>query len=330
MSSPDFAHQPVLVEKVAELFGRVPPGTVIDATVGGGGHARAILEANPSVSILGFDLDADAVRAASAALAAFGERAHVIRSRFDAMTSYVRGEGVGDQAAAGGRIPGVSGVLFDLGVSSYQLDTPQRGFSFSREGPLDMRMDQSSPLTAADVVNSMDPAQMAALIAANGEGTFAMRIARAIADARPLTTTRQLSEVIREAIPARARRTGRHPAARVFQAIRIAVNAELDVLRSGLGQALELVVPHGRVVVIAYHSGEDRIVKRAFADAVSGGCVCPSGLPCVCGAVPRAAFVSGSGTIRPSEEEISRNPRAASARLRVVEILRRAGDPDGS
>ncbi len=312
MSSEDtFRHRPVMAGEVVELLVGVPSGTVVDATVGGGGHSRAILESHPGVTVLGIDADEEAVAAATAELAEFGSRARVVQGRFDALAAIVRARGAEP----------VTGVLFDLGVSSHQLDVARRGFSYRQGGPLDMRMDASGGLTAADVVNAMDPRHLAELIAANGEPVYARAIARAIVAARPLSTTLELAEAVKSAIPARARRHGGHPATRVFQAIRIAVNGELDVLRAALGQALDVVVPSGRICVISYHSGEDRIVKRAFVEAVTGGCSCPSGLPCVCGARPRAAFVRRSGAIRPSEAEVASNRRAASARLRVVEVV---------
>jgi 16S rRNA (cytosine1402-N4)-methyltransferase len=214
----------------------------------------------------------------------------------------------------------VSGVLFDLGVSSHQLDTPGRGFSYRADAPLDMRMDRQWGVTAADIVNGEDEQVLARLFAENGERRFARRIARRIVEHRPVETTRQLAEVVRDAIPAATRRTGGHPAKRVFQALRIAVNEELDVLKTGLDAALDLLAPGGRCVVLAYHSGEDRIVKAAFRDAATGGCTCPPALPCACGAVPRVRLVT-RGARKPSAAEIARNPRAESARLRAVEKL---------
>jgi 16S rRNA (cytosine1402-N4)-methyltransferase len=215
---------------------------------------------------------------------------------------------------------GISGALFDLGVSSAQLDDASRGFSYREDAPLDMRMDPDERRTAADVVNDLSEDELARLLAANGEGRFARRIAAAIVAARPLATTGELAGVVRDAIPAPARRRGGHPAKRVFQAVRIEVNAELEVLDRALDVAIDLIVPGGRCVVLSYHSGEDRLVKARFADAVTGGCTCPPGLPCVCGARPRGRLI-GRGARKPAPAEIEANPRVASARLRALERL---------
>ncbi len=215
---------------------------------------------------------------------------------------------------------GLSGVLFDLGVSSPQLDVAERGFSYRRDAPLDMRMDPTSGPSAADLVNDLDEDSLVELLTDNGEGRFARRIARAMIEARPLTTTGQLADVVRSAIPAATRRTGGHPARRVFQAIRIAVNDELGQLQSALDDALSLLRPGGRCVAIAYHSGEDRLVKTTFVRAATGDCRCPPGLPCACGADPQFRLVR-RGARRPTAEEIGRNHRAEAARLRVIERL---------
>lgn len=308
-----FAHEPVMVDEVVALFAPVPPGVVIDATVGAGGHASAILGAHPHLRVLGIDRDPEAVVAAGEALAPFGDRARVHHARFDDLADALGRE----DAFSGDR---VTGVLFDLGVSSPQLDRPGRGFSYRRDAPLDMRMDPTSGPTAADVVNTWSIEALTRLFAANGEGRFAARIARAVVAARPLSTTTQLAETVRSAIPAAARRHGGHPARRVFQAVRIAVNDELDVLARALDVAVGILAPRGRCVAIAYHSGEDRLVKAAFAHAVTGGCVCPPGLPCACGAVPVGRLVF-RGAHRPTSAEVERNRRAESARLRALERL---------
>jgi 16S rRNA (cytosine1402-N4)-methyltransferase len=214
----------------------------------------------------------------------------------------------------------VSGVLLDLGVSSPQLDRPERGFSFRGDAPLDMRMDQDQALTAADVVNGYDERDLARVLRRHGDEVHAGRIARAIVAARPLHTTAQLAEVVRGAIPAPARRRGGHPARRTFQALRIEVNGELDVLPPALDAALEVTAAGGRIVVLSYHSGEDRLVKAAFRAAETGGCTCPPGLPCACGAEPRARLLR-RGARKPSPAEVAANPRAESARLRAVEVL---------
>jgi 16S rRNA (cytosine1402-N4)-methyltransferase len=240
----------------------------------------------------------------------------VEQARFDDLAEVLDRAGVDHLSAA----------LFDLGVSSPQLDRPERGFSYRSAGPLDMRMDPSRPLSASDVVNSWPEADLVQLFRANGEARFARRIARAIVAARPLLETAELAEVVRSSIPAAARRTGGHPARRVFQAIRIAVNAELDVLPAAIDAAVDRLVPGGRCVVLSYHSGEDRIVKSRFRLAATGGCVCPPGLPCVCGAEPAVRLLT-RGALRPTAQEIATNRRAESARLRAVERLGSTSEP---
>ncbi|MHB1487000.1 MAG: 16S rRNA (cytosine(1402)-N(4))-methyltransferase RsmH [Acidimicrobiales bacterium] len=307
--SQDFAHVPVMANEVTDVLIRVPAGLVLDATVGGGGHATALLRARSDLGIIGLDRDEVAVGAATKALTPFGDRVRVIRGNFANMAEVV-------EALAP---DGLSGVLFDLGVSSAQFDQAERGFSYRFDAPLDMRMDRRDTLSAADVINAWTVPELAAIFAANGEGRFSGRIARAIEAARPLRTTFELSNVVRSAIPAAARRTGGHPAKRVFQAVRTAVNNEIAVLGPALRSALGALVPGGRAVVLSYHSGEDRIVKDVFGLAVTGGCICPPGLDCVCGARREARhLVRGK---RPGRVELEANPRASSARLRAVEKL---------
>ncbi|HYD09519.1 MAG TPA: 16S rRNA (cytosine(1402)-N(4))-methyltransferase RsmH [Acidimicrobiales bacterium] len=306
MTSQPFEHEPVMVEEVVDLFAAVPAGTVVDATTGGAGHARAILDAHPHVRITGLDQDPVAVAAARERLAPYGERAEVIHARFDRIAEVVAGP--------------VSGVLFDLGVSSVQLDVAERGFSHRFDAPLDMRMDTTSGRTAADIVNGYDEARLARMLREHGDERFATRIAKAIVANRPIDTTGRLVEVIRDAIPAPARRKGGHPATRSFQAVRIEVNDELDVLPVALDAALALLAPGGRCAVLAYHSGEDRIVKSVLRDASTGGCTCPPSLPCACGATPTVRLLK-RGAWKPTADEIARNPRAESARLRAVEKL---------
>jgi 16S rRNA (cytosine1402-N4)-methyltransferase len=226
--------------------------------------------------------------------------------------------------AEAGAADEVSGVLFDLGVSSPQLDDPERGFSYREPGPLDMRMGPDARRSAADVVNTYDEAELARLFADSGERRFARRIAKAVVAARPLATTSELAEVVRGAIPAAARRTGGHPARRVFQAIRIEVNGELEVLGPALDAALDLLLPGGRCVTLAYHSGEDRLVKDRFLTASTGGCICPPGMPCTCGAVPVVRLLN-RGARKPSAAEVAANRRAEAARLRAVEKLGQHG-----
>lgn len=309
-----FAHEPVMVREVVELLESVGPGIVVDATVGAGGHAAALLQASPDIEVVGLDADADAVQAARSRLERFGGRVVVRQARFDRIA-----EVLADLAVAAGT---VRGVLFDLGVSSPQLDQPDRGFSYRSDAPLDMRMDRRRSRTAADVVNHWPEDRLAELFAENGEQRLARRIARAVVAARPLHTTGDLATVVAAAVPAPARRRG-HPARRVFQAVRIAVNDELTVLADALPAAIDLLAPGGRCVVISYHSGEDRIVKAILRDAATGGCRCPVGLPCVCGARPSLRLL-GRSARRPTAAEIAANHRAESARLRAGERL--AGD----
>ncbi len=311
-----FEHRPVMADEIVALFGPVPPGVLVDATLGAGGHARALLAAHPHLRLVGIDRDADALAAAAENLALFADRiVSLHHARFDRIADVLA------EAGTDGTAPGpVTGVLFDLGVSSPQLDRPERGFSYRLNAPLDMRMDRSTGRTAAEMVNEATEEELARLIAASGEPRFARRIARRIVEHRPFTTTGELAEVVRDAIPAAARRTGGHPARRVFQAVRIAVNDELEVLAPALDTALALLAPAGRCAVLAYHSGEDRIVKDRFAHAATGGCVCPDTLPCVCGAVPLVRLLS-RGARKPSRAEVDANRRADSARLRACERL---------
>ena len=301
-----FEHIPVLRDEVVSLFAPVPPGVVVDATLGGGGHAAALLEALPQVRVLGMDRDPAALEAAAGRLSTFGDRVLLIRSPFSALESVVEEEGV---------LP-LSGVLFDLGVSSPQLDRAGRGFSYRADGPLDMRMDPESGVTAADLVNGLPADALARLFRENGEGRLSGRIARAVVAARPVTSTGQLAEVVAAAVPPAARRKG-HPARRVFQALRIEVNDEQNELRSALPAALSSLAVGGVLAVISYHSGEDRLVKQTFAEAATGGCVCPPNLPCVCGAVPRHRLIF-RGARKATASEVATNPRAEAARLRAI------------
>lgn len=301
-----FDHEPVLCDEVVSLFASVPDGVIVDATVGGGGHSAALLGAYPGLRVVGLDRDDAALAAARLRLASFGDRVTLVRSPFSALEDVV----------STGRFGTLSGVLLDLGVSSPQLDRPERGFSYRADGPLDMRMDIRSGPTAADLVNTLGEDRLADLFRANGEGRLSTRIARAVVAARPLTSTRQLADVVASAVPAAARRKG-HPARRVFQALRIEVNDELTELRSVLPVALSLLSVGGVCAVISYHSGEDRLTKQVFAEAASGGCACPPGLPCVCGAVAHHRLVF-RGARKPTPAEIEANPRSESARLRAA------------
>ena len=302
-----FEHDPVMVDEITAIFDAVPAGTVVDATLGGGGHSHALLTRRADIDILGIDQDADAIAAALVRLAEFADRVRTSRRRFDEL----------DEALAEHGVTEISGALFDLGVSSPQLDRAERGFSYRNEGPIDMRMNDDQPWSGHDVVNGYERNELARVIKTHGDERFARRIADAIVAARPIETTTKLAEIVTTAIPAAARRTGGHPAKRTFQAIRIEVNAELDVLPDALDQAVAATVPGGRVAVLSYHSGEDRIAKQRFSLA-AGACDCPHDLPCVCGAIQTVRVVRGVPK-RASADEQARNRRSSSALLRVVE-----------
>lgn len=283
-------------------------GVFLDATLGGAGHSQAILSEHPGVSLLGVDQDETALSAASAALSAAGlrERATLRHARFDSVSRVAAEEGIGSLA----------GALFDLGVSSPQFDVADRGFSYRYDAPLDMRMDRSQTLSADVVVNEYDEKRLADMLRRNADEKFAGRIAKAIVAARPVKTTAQLSDIVASAIPAPARRRGGHPSKRTFQAIRIEVNAELDILPGALRDTISLLAPGACLAVLSYHSGEDRIVKQVMRTAETGDCTCPSHLPCGCGAVKSVERVRVSREA--SRDEQIRNPRSTSARLRVV------------
>jgi len=305
-------HDPVLAEEVTEAL--LPAlehgGVLVDATLGRAGHARRLLDSSSAFELVGIDRDPDALEAARADLAAYSSRVRLVRDDFKDLASVLERLGVAE----------VAGVLLDLGVSSPQLDEAHRGFSYRARGPLDMRMDPTSGATAYDVVNHYSSRDLAEVIRRYGEERFARRIATSIERARPIEDTLTLAEVVKEAIPAATRRTGGHPAKRTFQAIRIEVNKELDALETVLPGAVEALRPGGRLAVLTYHSGEDRIAKRFIADRARN-CTCPPDFPiCVCGAEATLRLVTRK-PITPGEEELARNPRSSSARLRVAEKL---------
>lgn len=309
-NDPDFSHDPVLLNELVALFRDLPKGLYVDATLGGAGHARAVLTANPRLSLLGIDRDITAINAAERNLAEFGDRVTLVHSGYDRIKELVYNHAP----------EGAQAVLMDLGVSSPQLDTGDRGFSYRHSGPLDMRMDQRQSLSAMEIVNEYSVEELFRVIKRYGEERFASRIAKAIVQHRPIQDTTTLANVIRDAIPHAARRTGGHPAKKTFQALRIETNAELDQLTEALDGAIDALAPGGRIAVMSYHSLEDRLVKQAFRDAETGGCVCPSQYPCVCGAEPTVRLLSRGG-ITASEEEIRRNNRARSVRMRTAERL---------
>ena len=306
-----FSHDPVMLGEILSVFADMNSGVFLDATLGGAGHSAAILAAHPMVSLLGVDQDDTALAAASTTLLDSGlrDRATLRHARFDAVSRVVAEEGIGSLA----------GALFDLGVSSPQFDVADRGFSYRFDAPLDMRMNRNQELSADTVVNEYDEQTLADILRRNADEKFASRIARAIVAARPIKTTSQLSDIVASAIPAPARRRGGHPSKRTFQAIRIEVNAELDILPGALRDVISLLAPGACLSVLSYHSGEDRIVKQVMRTAETGDCTCPSHLPCGCGAVKTVERVRVSREA--SRDEQSRNPRSTSARLRVVRKL---------
>ena len=309
-------HIPVLAEEIMSMLAPAPGSLQIDATLGGGGHTERILEAtDPDGRLLGLDADGAAIARVDGRLRPrFGDRLVLRQANFRDLTDVARDAGFG----------AVDGALFDLGLSSYQLADTDRGFGFRAGGPLDMRFDTSRGVPASDLVASLDVNELTALFRRYGEEPRAGRIARAIVDARktaPITTAEELAALIERVLPPNPRQPRRtHPATRVFQALRIAVNEELDALQEGLTAALDLLRPGGRLVVLSYHSLEDRIVKR-FLAAERRGCVCPPEIPvCVCGRNPRLRLLTRP-SLTPTAEEIAANPRARSARLRAAERL---------
>ncbi len=310
----DFVHQSVLPEEVLHYLDIKPAGIYVDATVGGAGHALRIAEKlSENGIIVGIDQDQMAILTAKERLQHVKPKVCLIRRNF----AYIN-EILAEQA-----IKAIDGILLDLGVSSPQLDLDERGFSYQADAPLDMRMDQSEPLSAADLVNTASVRELSKILWEYGEERWSKRIAEFIEKYRRvkrIETTSELVEIIKQAIPAAARRNGPHPARRSFQAIRIAVNRELDVLQQALEQSLTILKPGGRIVVISFHSLEDRIVKSTFAKWAKG-CICPKEiLVCQCGQVPQVQIITKKPVL-PSQEEIDFNPRARSSKLRCAEKL---------
>jgi 16S rRNA (cytosine1402-N4)-methyltransferase len=311
-------HVPVLLERVLDLLApalRVTDPVVVDATLGMGGHAEAVLVAHPAARLVGIDRDPDALALAGRRLAPFEGRTTFVHAVHDQLPRVLRDL---DLAT-------VNAVLFDLGVSSLQLDETARGFSYAHDAPLDMRMDRTAGRTAAEVLNDYSAADLARVLREYGEERFAVRIADLVVRERaraPLTSTARLVDLVRQAIPAAARRTGGNPAKRTFQALRIEVNAELQVLANAVPASMDAVCVGGRVVALAYHSLEDRIVKRAFAAATTS--TAPPGLPVDLPEHAPTMRLVTRGAERPDDDEVARNPRAASARLRAVERVRAA------
>lgn len=307
-----FSHIPVLYQETIEALQIRPDGIYADGTLGGGGHSSGIAERlGPSGRLIGIDRDEAAIEAAGKRLAPFGKKVSLVRGNYEDTASILKGLG----------IERIDGMVLDLGVSSYQFDEAERGFSYREDAPLDMRMDRRDEKTAYTVVNTYTETELFHLIREYGEDRFAKNIAKHIVlerQKKPIETTFQLADIIKQAIPARCREGGGHPAKRTFQAIRIEVNRELDILKGSVGGLIDLLNPGGRLCVITFHSLEDRIVKEAFRTA-ENPCICPPDFPvCVCGRKPKGRVVTRK-PVTAAEAELSENPRSHSAKLRVFE-----------
>lgn len=308
----EFKHKSVLLNETIDGLNIKPDGIYVDGTLGGGGHAYEVCRRlGEKGSIVGIDQDAAAIEAASARLKDFGEKVTIVRSNYCDMKSKLHELGIDK----------VDGIVLDLGVSSYQLDTAERGFSYREDAPLDMRMDTRQKMTARDIVNDYTEADLYRVIRDYGEDKFAKNIAKHIVQARavkPVETTAELSEIIRASIPMKFQKKSGHPAKRTFQAIRIELNRELDVLRDSLDDMIDLLNPGGRLCIITFHSLEDRIVKSAFRKN-ENPCTCPPDFPvCVCGKKSKGSIITKK-PILPSEEELDYNSRSKSAKLRIFE-----------
>ena len=309
----NFSHRPVMLDECIDNLAIKPDGIYVDGTAGGGGHSFAIASRLTTGRLIAIDQDEAAIAAASARLAPLGERAVVYRSNFRNIAQVCGELGV----------DGIDGLLLDLGVSSYQLDTPERGFSYNYDAPLDMRMNPDAPVSAYHIINETPFEELRRIISLHGEERFAGKIASAIVKRReqkPIETTLELVDVIKSAMPAAAKKEKQHPAKRTFQALRIHTNMELRAVETAVADALDCLNPGGRCAVISFHSLEDRIVKQGMADAAKG-CTCPPNFPvCVCGKKPKVKLISRK-PITSTEEELERNPRARSAKLRVCEKI---------
>ena len=307
-----FEHKSVLYDETLEALAIRPDGIYADGTLGGGGHSYGIAERlTEGGRLIGIDRDEDAIRAAGERLSIFADRTEIVRGNYEDTVSILRGLG----------IEGINGMLLDLGVSSYQLDEAERGFSYREEAPLDMRMDRRDARSAYDVVNGYTEMELYRIIRDYGEDKFAKNIAKHIAAERtkkPIATTTELAEIIKQAIPAKMREGGGHPAKRTFQAIRIEVNRELDILRGSIEGLIDFLLPGGRLCIITFHSLEDRIVKNSFRTA-EHPCICPPDFPvCVCGRQSKGKVITRKPIVS-QERELQDNPRAHSAKLRVFE-----------
>ena len=313
MDTKDYGHKPVLLEECLDALAIRPDGIYVDGTLGRAGHSLEIAKRLTSGRLIGIDRDETAIGAAGERLAPYAERVTLVQSNFSALDAVLKNLG----------IDGADGMLFDLGVSSPQLDTPERGFSYMHDAPLDMRMDQTAALTAREVVNEWSCEELRRILSVYGEERYAPQIAKAIVKVReekPIESTAALAEIIKRAMPPQALREKQHPAKRSFQAIRIAVNDELGELPPMLEAAERHLKPGGRLAVITFHSLEDRIVKQSFHE-MAQGCTCPPEFPvCICGKTPKVKLITHK-PITSSSEELNDNPRARSAKLRVCEKL---------
>lgn len=308
-----FSHKSVLLQETIEGLNIKPDGIYVDGTLGGGGHAYEVAGKLTTGRLIGIDQDEDAILAAGNRLADYSDKVTIVRSNYEAMKQVLKDLG----------ILKVDGIVLDLGVSSYQLDTVERGFSYKYDTELDMRMDRRQSLTAKDIVNEYSEMELYHMIKDYGEDQFAKNIAKHIVKERqnaPILTTYQLNDIIKNAIPAKMRVNGGHPSKKTFQAIRIACNRELDVLRDTLDDMVDLLNPGGRLCIITFHSLEDRIVKNAFRKS-ENPCTCPSDFPvCVCGKQSKGKVITRK-PILPSEEELKENKRSKSAKLRIFEKM---------
>lgn len=308
----EFRHKSVLLDETVNGLSIKADGVYVDGTLGGGGHAYEVARRlGEKGSIVGIDRDEAAIEAAGARLKDFGERVTIVRSNYCDMKSLLHHIGIDK----------VDGIVLDLGVSSYQLDTAERGFSYREDAPLDMRMDRRQKMTARDIVNDYSETELYRVIRDYGEDKFAKNIAKHIVNARgkcSIETTRQLTEIVRRSIPMKYQKKSGHPAKRTFQAIRIELNDELNVLRESLDDMIDILNPGGRLCIITFHSLEDRIVKSAFRKN-ENPCTCPSDFPvCVCGKVSKGSIITKK-PILPGAEEVEQNSRAKSAKLRIFE-----------
>jgi len=300
-------HFPVMAQEVVEYLTAKPKSLIVDATLGGGGHSKEILSRFKDIELIGIDRDIDAIEAAKENLKEFGDRVSFVQDNFSNIKDIVGNHKIG-------------GVLFDLGVSSHQIDTADRGFSFQADAPLDMRMDRSAKVTASELINNLDQEEIERIIKEYGEERYFKRIVSAIVDGRPISTTSELADIVKRSIPRTSPVNTTKSIARVFQAFRIAVNNELDSLKKALEDSIDLLAPKGRIVVISYHSLEDRIVKDVFKRE-SIDCICPPKLPaCVCNHRRKLNIITKK-PVTPGNDELQENPRSRSAKLRTAERI---------